>query len=1021
MLKVFEAGSGENLAGLLFNQIDEDLRSGEKVILVVPAQASLSVEKKAFDILNSSGFFDLRVVRGQKLHDEIMHECGYPGLTPVNAIGRSMLLRRIAVQNKDALGVFSSVSPEDGFIDMSGDFIVRLKQNDVDEKELDKLIESSKGLLGGKLADMKLMYREYEKALAGRFTDSEDLLAFVTNKIKDCRFLREYKIYYYGFYSFTQRELKYLSELEKYSRGLGIALESGSGSNFEVTRKTSAKLLNLVPDSLCIKDDAEAVSILGKLSSDKMCIVNCANPFSMAETIAADIRRLVRERSYNYSDFAVYCGNSPQIVSAIKKVFSSYNIPLFADEKRSILHNNAVDAVISLLDIVNEDFAARDVIRFCKSGIMSFEYEDIEDLDHYVKRYHIKGDKFQKPFKYGKNEFEYSFDRLEEMRKILSDVLLPFKLKMQSSKSVLDKLKTLYAFIEDEQKLSSRLDALALAQAEEGFVDAAEESAQVFDALVGIMDQMAELIGTEEISTKEFSDIFVNACRDIKVGILPQSQGRVSLGQMGRSFADDVKAMYIAGFNDGLIPEEGSRDGILTENELNLVSSYGINLSKSSDALYAESLFSVCRTLSCCREYLWMGCLMADQNGDSIKASGLLSDISMAYPGIPVRTDISAPDDDTVFLEGKDLAKSHLVKVLQGSMEGKELSPLWKDVYNEVKADSAELIYGLKYRNIQKPLGKELAKTLFSKDKPYSFSPSRMDGFASCPFKHFVHYGLRPEEPKEFGIGGSEAGIVYHEVLMRLCRDIDDWNLVSDSDLEKRIDIILKDISENKLDGVLLSGKAEIYTGKRIRNVCLRFAGHMAEEIRESGIEKMYLESRFAGDGVFPPIILDTSAGTVYIEGQIDRVDVCRREDGRYVRIIDYKSGNTKFSKKLVEAGLQLQLMVYLKAAAGSFSDEIPSGVFYFNIRDPQVSARLEELPAEELSDEVLSKIKKAYHLDGMDVDSEFKSQFTATLTKLCEKLASGSIDISPKRIGSLYDSCAYCTYASICCKDIIF
>lgn len=1020
MLKVFEANSRDNLEKLLFNQIEKDLKSGEKVILVVPAQASLSVEKKAFDILGSSGFFDLRIVRGQKLHDEIMHECGYPGLTSVNTIGRSMLLRRIASQNKEALGTFSSVSLEDGFIDMSGDFIVQLKQNDLDEKKLDKLVELSKGLLKGKLSDMKLMYLEYEKALAGRFTDSEDLLAFVTNKIKDCSFIKEYKIYYYGFYSFTQRELKYLAELEKYSKGLCVALECGKGSNFEVTRKTSAKLLNLVPGAECIKDDAKA-SILGNLSSDKMCIVNCANPFSMAESIAADIRRLVRERSYNYSDFAVYCGNSPQIVSAIKKVFSSYNIPLFADEKRSILHNNAVDAVISLLDIINDDFTARDVIRFCKSGIMNFEYDDIENLDHYVKRYHIKSDKFHAPFKYGKEEFEECFDRLEEMRKVLSDVLPPFKLQMQSSKSVLDKLKTLYAFIEDEQKLSARLDALALAQAEEGFVDAAEESAQVFDALVGIMNQMAELIGTEEISIKDFSDIFINACRDVKVGVLPQAQGRVSLGQMGRSFADDVKAMYIAGFNDGLIPEEGGADGILTENELNLISAQGINLSKSSDALYEESLFSVCRTLSCCKEYLWMGCLMADQNGDSIKASNLLSDISKAYPDIPVRTDISAPDDDTVFLEGKDLAKSQLVKELRNSIEGKEMSPLWKEVYNEVKADSAELIYGLKYKNIQKPLGKELAKTLFSKDRPYSFSPSRMDGFASCPFKHFVHYGLRPEEPKEFGIGGSEAGIVYHEVLMRLCKDIDDWNLVSDSDLENRIDIILKDISENKLDGVLLSGKAEIYTSKRIRNVCIRFAKHMAEEIRKSGIEKMYLESRFSGGGVFPPIVLNTSAGTVYIEGQIDRVDVCRRDDGQYVRVIDYKSGSTKFSKKLVEAGLQLQLMVYLKAATGDFSDDTPAGVFYFSIKDPQVSANLEDLPAEEISDEVLAKIKKTYRLDGMDVDSEFKSQFMAILTNLCEKLVSGNIDISPKQMGSLYDSCAYCAYASICCKDIIF
>ena len=46
------------------------------------------------------------------------------------------------------------------------------------------------------------------------------------------------------------------------------------------------------------------------------------------------------------------------------------------------------------------------------------------------------------------------------------------------------------------------------------------------------------------------------------------------------------------------------------------------------------------------------------------------------------------------------------------------------------------------------------------------------------------------------------------------------------------------------------------------------------------------------------------------LRGRIDRVDTCETDDKVYVKIIDYKSGNTTFSLLNLYHGLQLQLVV---------------------------------------------------------------------------------------------------------------
>lgn len=99
------------------------------------------------------------------------------------------------------------------------------------------------------------------------------------------------------------------------------------------------------------------------------------------------------------------------------------------------------------------------------------------------------------------------------------------------------------------------------------------------------------------------------------------------------------------------------------------------------------------------------------------------------------------------------------------------------------------------------------------------------------------------------------------------------------------------------------------------------------------------------------------------LRGRIDRVDTCEIDDKVYVKIIDYKSGNTSFSLLNLYHGLQLQLVVYLNAALELEAKKHPgkqiepAGIFYYHIENPMVDGNGTEAE-EEIRRAVLEQLK---------------------------------------------------------------
>jgi ATP-dependent helicase/nuclease subunit B len=232
----------------------------------------------------------------------------------------------------------------------------------------------------------------------------------------------------------------------------------------------------------------------------------------------------------------------------------------------------------------------------------------------------------------------------------------------------------------------------------------------------------------------------------------------------------------------------------------------------------------------------------------------------------------------------------------------------------------------------------------------------------------------------------------------------------------------------------------------------------IAEHIKRSAFEPVGYELGFGDGEKLPPIILELPSGEkMVLSGRIDRLDCLDTEEGKYFRIVDYKSGSRNFKLEDVYYGLQLQLITYLDAVDGSLETAygkpvLPAGVLYFKLDDPIIQGsreateeEIEEAIMKELKMKglLLADVKLIKEMDtGIDGDSliiparinkgdvlgrssaataeQFeiiKGHVRRLLRRLGEEILKGNISISPYRRKGI-TACTYCGYMSICQFD---
>ncbi|MHB9029003.1 MAG: PD-(D/E)XK nuclease family protein [Candidatus Latescibacterota bacterium] len=237
-----------------------------------------------------------------------------------------------------------------------------------------------------------------------------------------------------------------------------------------------------------------------------------------------------------------------------------------------------------------------------------------------------------------------------------------------------------------------------------------------------------------------------------------------------------------------------------------------------------------------------------------------------------------------------------------------------------------------------------------------------LETYAACPVRFFLARLLRLAVERESGgeLDPADRGVIIHECLARFYRKRIDRGTpgFSAGDLEtcrkEMRDTCEQVFTEQSEVFAALHPVAMLAEKKFILSWMEAFLDHEADYFQRQRFRPEYLEvdfgrSRRERQKLYPPLQLGEGAGKFSVGGRIDRIDVDRSGDKSIFRVIDYKSGSRSVSLRNLEAGRDLQLALYLKAALECILPGcgIHDGVFY-SLRELDFSAyRLDRKPLE--------------------------------------------------------------------------
>lgn len=1055
MLNIYYGGENIEKEKFIFEHIKG------RSLLLVPDQFSLQAERDAFFYLDKTGLMDLAVVDFSALGHKILKEAGSPVPPLIDKYGRHMLLTRILEESDDALKIYKGVRGKNSFVERVNMLISEMKRSEVNVDMLREVSESleDSSFLKYKLKDIVTLFSLYEEAIAGKYLDSEDYITFYGDKMLDSSLVAASDVWVYGFDTFTPKNMLVLERILKTARSLNIVMtwedaaktppersakvdagdpsQSGDAAwpgdagflaaddREDLFSLTGFVIRNLVKMAEDLNEEVTCQAITGsgrdnlwsktlreisvsqedslQEKDPRITAVCTSNIYAEADRAAAYILQLVREHGYRFGDIVVVCNDTGLRSGVIRRTFVRWGIPVFIDQKRKVIQHPVVGFLLSLLEIIGSGYRDSAVMQLIKSGFLGFAEEEQDALENYVQQFKIRGTLWKKPFsRMGDNYTAEELNRFNELRERVVSVIETARDRIGKYNTAGEKIKGLYGFLADDFMMEDRIEAMAKAQQEAGFLDGAAETAQSWNVICRIFDQIVETVGEERLSGRALRQIVEAGLAEMEIGIVPVNPDSVLVGTMQRTRVGRVKALLVLGANEGLLPLQKTDEGLLSEREKAVLEEMDLEFSRTEDMVKQEERLAIYRTLSQPEERLYVSCSRIDETGGELRPSAVFRELENFLQS-------RAESDDSVVLgdledgEVTEIAVSpkgaisYLTDAFREYLEDGKLDEDWLYAglwYGSHEPEEMERIRrGMEFDNEQNALGGQLADALYRGDRrAIEASASRLEKYSGCPFAHFISYGLRPEDLRVFEMGPREIGDIYHECIMKLSQrltagedsfqgldavpvaitDHDSrWMKITQEECREEIRRILQEETGTYREGLLSSGRNESYRTERIVDICSRVAWAMIGQVRRGRIREMYFEQPFARGAQLPPIRVTAGEHEVLIKGKIDRMDVLEmpeHEDGMEtaVRIVDYKTGGDSVDVEHFRSGYKLQLMLYLKAATQK-QEVKPAGVFLFKIReiDADADARtvvLGEAAAEE-------RMEDAYKLEGIVLD----------------------------------------------------
>ena len=1050
-LQLYLGNSGSGKSYELYQKIIKSSRQSPQTqhLVIVPEQFTMQIQKELVSLHPNKGILNIDILSFQRLAYRIFEEVGADRRTVLEETGKTLLLRRAAGKHQNELQVLKGNLKKKGYLAQVKSLISEFNQYDIDADKMDKMLQSvqDKPRLYYKLKDLELLYGYFQEELSGKYITSEEILEALCQVADRSRLLKDCVIALDGFTGFTPVQMKLLERLMVLAKEVYVTVTIDSRADFyriygehelfylskktirgvsELAKKTGCEILepvifggqeNARMESPRFHNSPQLAFLEkhlfreGKTSVmaqevEDISIHVAANPATEAHYVAREIRKLIRQGA-RYQDMAIIVGDMEAYKNYLPHVFAKYDIPVFLDSTRAVFSNPFVEFIRAALEMVQKDYTRVTVFRLLRTGLCELKKEQIDLLENYILAAGIRGfARWNRTFdKVIKGFDQEQVQQCEEMREHLMGHLVGFTKGIRSSKgSTREKTVALYDLITGFQ-IQNQLDRYEKQFQKEGKRELEKEYAQVYALVMGLFDKLVELMGEETLSLLEYTELLEAGFEELKVGIIPPSTDQIQVGDLTRTRLKDIRFLFFLGMNDGWVPSGKAAGGLLSEMEREELRGSGVELSPTARQDVYIQKFYLYLTLTKPSEKLYLSYCKSGSDGTAMRPSYIVRAIKKIFPGLR-----EVDEENSQDLVSRAVSpKMGLQELAQGMRALQEKPPeedwlellCWYWGKEEFCKETEKLLEAAFLRFTDQGIGKA-ARKLYGETLVNSVS--RLEKFASCAMAHFLQYGLQLKEKNEYTYRAVDTGNIVHQAVELFSRKMKeqnlDWKTLEDAKRDQLAEECVQEITEGYREDILHSSARSEYMIQRIRRIIRRTVWALQKQIVAGEFVPENFEVAFSQVAALKTaniVLSDTEK--MRLQGRIDRIDICEKDEEVYVKVIDYKSGNTAFDLNALYYGLQLQLMVYLNAAielekrVHPDKKILPAGIFYYHVKDPVVSAE-----ADETVEEVEKKLLRELRLNGIVNDEK---QIYQAMDQYMEK-NSDVIPVTVNKDGSL-------------------
>lgn len=1007
--------------------------SGKPIIYIVPDQMTFLSEYELVSGEDISGMIRAQVYSFTRLAWRILQETGGGSRFHLSTVEINMLIKKIVLDQKNKLKVFQLAADKNGFTTEIEELLTEFRRYCVSPEQLGDLrvnmleeTDYSVQALQDKLADLELIYRHFEDALFGKYVATEDYFQLLAEKVSQSNELQEAEIYIDGFHSFTPQEYLIIEELMKHCRRVTITLTMDKpvyGQQldeldlFRMTSETSQIVEEIARNEGVEIEEVEVLTDQYRLTSPSLQflethfdarpvksyenvpsvhICQADNRRAEIEGIARKITEFTRDHNYRYHEIAILMRNGPDYYDLIETIFTDEGIPYFIDEKQTMLNHPLIELIRSTLETLQNNWRYESVFRAVKTELLfplsentQAVREQMDELENFVLASGIQGKKWTSDQRWEyrrmrglelttrvQTDKEQAIEeRLNEWKQSIAEPMSQLGKRLKKATTGSMQAEALFLYIE-ELGIKEKLEKWQKDAEEKGELLKSAEHDQAWTRIIELLDQFVEVLGEEKLSLKKFTEILDAGMESLTFSAVPPALDQVVVADIENSRLTHIKALFVIGLNEGVLPAKLSDAGLLADADRDIIYATGLQLAPTSKTRLLDETFVAYKAFTTPSNDLYVSYPLANEEGKALLPSFYIKRMKDMFPHVVEEFFVTDPTELTegeqlAYVSSKDKALSYMTAQLERRKRNYPMYDFWWDVYNyyvtnnEWRSLASKTLSSLFYENKTEQLRGETTKNLYGEE--ILASVSRMEMFHRCPFAHYAQHGLKLKERKVFRLEAPQIGELFHGALKQIAETIMEqnrsWASLSQEECRHLAEAAVESIAPKLQNEILFSSNRHFYMKRKLERVIGQASFILSEHAKRSGFAPIGLEVDFGPGASLPALEFPLkNKSKMTLRGQIDRIDQATDSGDVFLRVVDYKSSEQDINFTEVYHGLSLQMLTYLDVVISHAkvlvqTEAIPAGVLYFHVHNPMITLN-KMLSLEEIEEEIFKKFK---------------------------------------------------------------